>query len=164
LKILFDVSLAPAWVAVFTAQSWQAAHWGDVGNPSAPDSEILEWAGDNGWVVFTHDLDFGTLLALKQLHQPSVVRLRGQEVTPSALADFVVLAFRQLQEELERGVLVTIDPHQDTSPPSSLPVKHNHIGSSRMRVSDIDQGVQLAFESAPGYGQNGVPWSSGEKT
>jgi predicted nuclease of predicted toxin-antitoxin system len=109
-KILVDMNLSPAWIAVFTREDWHALHWSEIGNPNAPDDEILEWAGSKGYVIFTHDLDFGTLLASKRRHAPSVVQLGSQEVTPSRMGDLVVRAFRQLSAELQRGALVTIDP------------------------------------------------------
>lgn len=65
MKILIDMNLPPSWVQVFRQENWEAYHWSAVGSPTAPDSEILEWATDNGCVVFTHDLDFGALLASK---------------------------------------------------------------------------------------------------
>jgi len=58
----------------------------------------------------TYDLDFGGLLAASCRHSPSVVQLRGQELTPSAMGRLVVLALRRFSAELESGVLVTIDP------------------------------------------------------
>jgi len=33
----------------------------------------MSYAQDHGYVVFTHDLDFGTLLALTRARGPSVV-------------------------------------------------------------------------------------------
>ena len=39
-------------------------HWSTVGDPKATDRTIKDWAEANGCVDFTHDLDFGTILAL----------------------------------------------------------------------------------------------------
>jgi predicted nuclease of predicted toxin-antitoxin system len=41
----------------------EARHWSTVVQPGAPDLEIFDFAAANGWIVFTHDLDFGILLA-----------------------------------------------------------------------------------------------------
>ena len=109
MKILIDMNLPPSWVQVFRRENWEAYHWSAVGSPTAPDSEILEWATSNGCIVFTHDLDFGTLLAAKPRRAPSVVQLRGQETSPTRMGPVMVLALRQLREELELGALVTID-------------------------------------------------------
>jgi hypothetical protein len=48
------------------AAGHEAVHWSEVGNPRAPDTVLMQWAIANGYTVFTHDLDFGTMLALSQ--------------------------------------------------------------------------------------------------
>ncbi len=64
MKLLIDMNLSPDWSEVFIKQGWQAVHWSAVGDLRATDQAIMDWARTNGYVVFTHDLDFGTLLAL----------------------------------------------------------------------------------------------------
>ena len=81
MKLLVDMNLSPDWVAVLTQAGWETAHWSGVGNLRAADSEIMAWARQHGHVVFTHDLDFGTLLALTQAEGPSVIQVRTQDVT-----------------------------------------------------------------------------------
>ncbi len=110
MKILIDMNLSPSWVAVFRQENWEAVHWSTVGDVTAKDSEILDWAIKNDCVVFTHDLDFGTLLASKSRRAPSVIQLRSQETSPAKMGSVVVLAVRQLEQDLERGALITIDP------------------------------------------------------
>ncbi len=104
------MNLPPAWVAVFKKESFEANHWSAVGIATASDSEILEWAAENNSIVFTHDLDFGALLASRAGRKPSVIQLRTQETSPARMGETVVLAIRQLWEELQRGALVTVDP------------------------------------------------------
>jgi predicted nuclease of predicted toxin-antitoxin system len=57
------MNLSPLWVAAFEAQGFEATHWSQVGDPGAPDEQILGWARRERYVVFTHDLDFSRLLA-----------------------------------------------------------------------------------------------------
>ncbi len=45
----------------------------------------MGWERSNGYVVFTHDLDFGMMLALTQVAGPSVLQVRGQKVLPDQL-------------------------------------------------------------------------------
>ena len=99
MKLLVDMSLTPEWVGVLRRAGWHANHWSEVGDPRAPDSAILGWARENGYVVFTHDLDFGTLLALTQGCGPSVVQARAQDVMPAHLGSLVVAAVRQHETE-----------------------------------------------------------------
>ena len=81
-------------------------------DPKASDPTIMSWAKQNGYIVFTHDLDFGVLLALTQADGPSVIQLRADDVLPEALAPMIIAAIRKLQTELAQGALVTIDPVQ----------------------------------------------------
>jgi len=109
MKLLVDMNLSPDWVAVITQAGWEAVHWSNVGNPHATDAEIMVWAEQNRRVVFTHDLDFGTLLALTQAKGPSVIQVRTQDVAPLAIGKLVINALRQFQQELEKGALIVLD-------------------------------------------------------
>ncbi|MDZ7616726.1 MAG: DUF5615 family PIN-like protein, partial [Patescibacteria group bacterium] len=70
-RLVVDMNLSMEWVAELAAQGWSAVHWSTIGDPSAEDSVIMAWALANAHVVFTHDLDFGTMLALTHAAGPS---------------------------------------------------------------------------------------------
>ncbi len=70
MKVLIDMNLSPDWVEVFTRSGLSAIHWSSIGDPRAIDQTVMDWARDNSYVVFTHDLDFGTMLALTQAESP----------------------------------------------------------------------------------------------
>jgi predicted nuclease of predicted toxin-antitoxin system len=86
------MNLSPQWVDVFRRLGDDAVHWSTVGDPRAEDTEIMDWARNNGSVVFTHDLDFGALLAATQADGPSVIQVRAQDVTPRHLGDLLTSA------------------------------------------------------------------------
>lgn len=109
MKIVIDMNLSPQWVAVFQNHGLTAIHWSTIGNPSAPDTEIMEWALNNAHVVFTHDLDFGAILSATQANAPSVIQVRTQDVTPSHLEPFVITALQQYEDSLDAGALIVID-------------------------------------------------------
>lgn len=109
IAILIDMNLSPSWVPVLRAGGWSAIHWIDVGDPHADDREIMAWASAHRHVVFTHDLDFGTMLALTHAGGPSVLQVRGQDVLPDHLAPLVLAALRQHESDLEKGALVVVD-------------------------------------------------------
>lgn len=87
---------------------FEAAHCSSVGDPRAPDREILAYARSAGYVVFTNDLDFGAILATSGGSRPSVIQVRATDVTPAALSPIVRDALGQFAEWLEAGALVTI--------------------------------------------------------
>jgi predicted nuclease of predicted toxin-antitoxin system len=106
------MNLSPRWVAAFSEAGIEATHWSGVGRRDAPDVEIMTYASANDYVVVTHDLDFGAILAANQSEKPSVVQIRTENVNPDVVARHVIAALRQLAPELERGALVTIDPNR----------------------------------------------------
>ncbi|HLC41079.1 MAG TPA: DUF5615 family PIN-like protein [Methylomirabilota bacterium] len=59
--------------------------------------------------MFTHDLDFGALLAATGAEGPGVIQIRTQDVTPAHLEGTVVDALRQYGSQLEAGALITVD-------------------------------------------------------
>jgi len=109
LRLVVDVNLSPAWVDALMDAGWDAVHWTTVGDPRAPDQEIMAWAREHGRIVFTHDLDFGTLLALTGASGPSVIQVRALDVLPDHLAPIVLAALRQHSVDLEAGALLVID-------------------------------------------------------
>ena len=109
IKILIDMNLSPLWVPLLQDAGWSATHWSTVGDPQATDRTIVDWAEANGYIVFTHDLDFGTILALTHRMGPSVLQVRGQDVLPDHMGDLVLAAIRQHETDLESGAVVVVD-------------------------------------------------------
>jgi hypothetical protein len=62
MKLLVDMNLSPGWVNLLAAAGIEAVHWSSLGAASAPDTEIMAYAGARGYVVLTHDLDFSAIL------------------------------------------------------------------------------------------------------
>jgi predicted nuclease of predicted toxin-antitoxin system len=60
----------------------------------------MDYASRNGLVIFTHDLDFGALLANRKASQPSVIQVRAHAINTS-------------RPYLEAGALVTVDPRRN---------------------------------------------------
>jgi predicted nuclease of predicted toxin-antitoxin system len=110
MKILIDMGLSPEWRETFATQGFEARHWSEIGNPKAKDREILTWAREHGHTVFTHDLDFGHLLALTHAAGPSVIQVRSEDVLPASIGPVVLRALLQHRDLLESGALVVIEP------------------------------------------------------
>jgi predicted nuclease of predicted toxin-antitoxin system len=109
MKILIDMNLSPEWVKTFANNGIEAKHWSNIGDKSAMDEVIMQWALNNSYIVFTNDLDFGSLLAVTQAQFPSVIQVRAQDLLPQNLDKIVMNALKQFELELESGALVTID-------------------------------------------------------
>jgi predicted nuclease of predicted toxin-antitoxin system len=109
MNLLIDMNLSPAWVQVLAAEGHVAVHWSTVGSPRAPDSELLGWARINGFVVFTHDLDFGAILAATSAVSPSVIQIRTRDPTPEVCSEVVLSVLRAYAAVLREGALVSVD-------------------------------------------------------
>ncbi len=112
MKLLLDMNLTPRWVVWLRDAGIDAVHWSELGPVTAPDSELFGYAQSNGMVVFTHDLDFGALLAHTRARGPSVLQVRAQDTSPEAIGQLVLSALRQHGEALESGALLTVDPQK----------------------------------------------------
>ena len=110
MKLLIDMNLTPLWVAYLAERHVESVHWSSVGNSKADDPEIMDYARLNQLVVFTHDLDFGDLLAATQALGPSVIQARVEDPVPAVIGEVVVAALAEHAALLERGALITIDP------------------------------------------------------
>ncbi|MCU1234268.1 MAG: hypothetical protein JWP63_2235 [Candidatus Solibacter sp.] len=110
MKLLIDMNLSPLWVEFFADSGFESIHWSNVGPPAASDTQIMDYAAEMRLVVFTHDLDFGALLAKRKLCQPSVIQIRYQDVLPSAIGPMMIRALNASRTHLEAGALVTVDP------------------------------------------------------
>lgn len=109
IKILLDMNLSPAWISRLQQAGWTTVHWSTVGDPRAPDRTIMDWANRHDYIIFTHDLDFGAILALTHRKGPSVIQVRGQDVLPDSMGELVVTAIRQHESDLASGALIVVE-------------------------------------------------------
>lgn len=106
--ILIDVNLSPMWVPYLLATGFDAVHWSTVGDTRASDREIMDWAVTQDRMGLTHDLDFGTMLAMTHDSGPSVLQIRGEDVLPDHLGPLVLATLTKYQSEFASGALVVV--------------------------------------------------------
>jgi predicted nuclease of predicted toxin-antitoxin system len=110
LHIVIDMNLSAEWIPLLEQAGWSAVHWSAIGDPRADDATIMAWASAHDHTVFTHDLDFGTALALTHAGKPSVIQIRTQRVLPEHIGPIVLASLRQYEQELSAGALVVVEP------------------------------------------------------
>jgi len=108
-KILVDMCLSPAWVEYLRARGFDAQHWSTIGDPGATDESIMDHARENDLIVFTHDLDFGNILAVTHALGPSVVQVRTEDPVPAVIGELLVASLRDYESHLLRGALLTVE-------------------------------------------------------
>jgi predicted nuclease of predicted toxin-antitoxin system len=109
MKVVLDMNISPLWVEFFAQYGIRAVHWSIIGDPQVTDRTILEWARTHDHIIFTHDLDFGTILAVTQADSPSVFQVRTQNILPERLGPTVLAVLQQFRHLLDEGALITVD-------------------------------------------------------
>jgi len=109
MKLLLDMNLSPRWCEVLAGEGFDATHWSAIGAHGAADREIMDFAAAQDFVILTHDLDFGAILAASKGARPSVVQMRTDDISPEAGSGILIQALSQFSAELRAGALLTID-------------------------------------------------------
>lgn len=94
MKLLIDMNLSPRWVDILLDAGIESVHWSTVGAPTAPDADIMAFAKTYDYVVLTHDLDFGAILAATHGEKPSVVQIRAANLAAEVIGADVITAVR----------------------------------------------------------------------
>ncbi len=121
LKILLDMNLSPELAKILEMNGYEATHWSSVGRFDALDSEIFDYAIDNDFIVFTHDLDFGIMLALTKANKPSVLQVRTQNMYTELFINEILKVLKDFHHELKTGAIITVD--ENRSRVKILPIK-----------------------------------------
>jgi predicted nuclease of predicted toxin-antitoxin system len=80
----------------------------------ATDMEILDWARRRSAVIVRLDADFHTMMAVKRMVRPSVVRIRLQGLKGADIAKRVLEILNRYSAELEAGCMITVKKHKTT--------------------------------------------------
>jgi len=80
-----------------------------IGSLNAPDHEVLLWAKANGHMLFTHDLDFGAILAATEAEGPSVIQIRAQDISPDNPKNLLLNTLNKFAKSLLQGALISVD-------------------------------------------------------
>ena len=109
IKIIIDMNLPPILVSILENEGWEALHWSSIGDPGATDSEIMRYAKKGGYLVLTHDLDFGAILAATGWKTPSVIQILTQDVFPEAIGNMIIATIHQFLDDVKKGALISVD-------------------------------------------------------
>ena len=112
MKIIVDVNLAVRWASMLSERGIEAVHWTTIGAGNAQDIEIMSYARQNGYSVFTNDLDFSAILVSTRASGPSVIQIRAEDTRPETHLDRVTDIFIKYSNTIEQGSVITIDPNK----------------------------------------------------
>ena len=110
MKFLVDNALSAILAEQLQLNGHDAVHVCDYGLHAAADGEIFERARNEGRVLVSADTDFGTLLALRQEREPSVVLFRTEHNRRPGRQAVVLLAnLHAMEAALQRGCIAVLE-------------------------------------------------------
>jgi predicted nuclease of predicted toxin-antitoxin system len=111
MKFLVDNPISPDVAILLRQAGHDAAHVRDYGLAAADDSVVFARAAQEGRVIVSADTDFGTLLALRHVLEPSVILFRGSTPRrPQDLAALLLVNLPSVEAYLQAGAIVVIEP------------------------------------------------------
>jgi uncharacterized protein with PIN domain len=112
MKFLIDMNLSPLWVRFLAGNGFDSVHWSSIGLSSAPDTEIMDYAAANQMIVFTHDLDFGALLANRKTSGRASFKFARRMSSRRRLAISCCALCAPAAPNSRTEPLVTVDPNR----------------------------------------------------
>lgn len=106
MNYVVDANLSPRLAALLRDAGHDAVHVRDIGLRTASDDEIIDYAISTDRIVISHDTDFGTLLAYRELSKPSFILIRSSDpVDVHDQARLIVANLDAMSDDLETGAI-----------------------------------------------------------
>jgi predicted nuclease of predicted toxin-antitoxin system len=109
LRFLVDNALSPKLAEGLRQAGHDAVHLREIGRQSAPDSEVLARAVEEDRIVISSDMDFGDLIATRELMRPSVILFRRVERRTNSRLALLLKNLAAIRVDLERGSIVILE-------------------------------------------------------
>ena len=108
MKLLADMGISPRTVAFLNNLGYKATHLQEQSLHQLPDPDILEKARNENYILLTHDLDFGELVAASGEQLPSVIIFRLRNMHPDQVNHYLDQIIPQHQAVLEQGAIISV--------------------------------------------------------
>ena len=108
MKFLADMGISPKTVLFLRNLGYEATHLTEEGLHRMTDSAILRKAREENYVLLTHDLDFGELVASSGSQLPSVIVFRLRNMRPENVNHHLIQIIENHNDLLEIGIFVSV--------------------------------------------------------
>ncbi len=109
MRFLVDNALSYKLAEGLRVAGHDVVHLREIGLQSAPDSEVLSRAILEDRVIISTDMDFGDLLATKELSRPSVILFRRVARKNDLRLALILNNLKAIRADLERGSIVILE-------------------------------------------------------
>ena len=109
MKILLDMNIPFKYAALLAKRDIECIRWSDVGASNAADTEIMEYARNNEYIIMTFDLDFSIILSVTHELKPSIVQIRASILHAEKAVDLISTALLRNTDDLKKGAILSID-------------------------------------------------------
>lgn len=109
MKFLLNENIPPSLVAHLLSAGYESVHSYECGLSEKSDEEVILFALSRGYIIVTHDLDYGRMISLSGKAKPLVITFRQNTISPLIISESLLMALPQISEVLENGALVSID-------------------------------------------------------
>ena len=109
MKFLLNANVSPYLSPFIEKDGHRCRHVFDIGKASAEDIEIVSIAKKNEEIIFTHDLDYGTILAFSGDTKPSVIIFRIHQISAEIFYEFLHNHWDIIETPLKEGAIVVFE-------------------------------------------------------
>lgn len=109
MRFLVDSALSPLIAEGLKRKGHDAVHVRDYGLQSVLDTEVLERAANEDRILVSADADFGTLLAISEEKNPSIILFRRSTKYPKKQLALLLANLGTIKGSLDTGSIVIIE-------------------------------------------------------
>jgi predicted nuclease of predicted toxin-antitoxin system len=102
------MGISPRCIVFLRGLGFEAFHLHELNLDRLPDAEIVKKAEHEGYIILTHDLDFGELLAISGANVPSTVIFRLQDMRPNNVNQYLKILITEHCSALDEGAIFAV--------------------------------------------------------
>jgi predicted nuclease of predicted toxin-antitoxin system len=109
MKLLLDMNIPLRYLELLSDRGLNVVRWSEIGACDAEDTEIMNYARTNDYIILTCDLDFSAILSSTHERKPSIIQIRASIIHAQQAVELIAVALNKNAEDLEKGAILSID-------------------------------------------------------